>query len=406
MVVKTATDISEQASATSPKRGGLVSMRVEMYERPLRDVNTKRGYRSRPQDSFDSPPRRAESRQNCGGSDTEDLPSSPTYVGSTLIESGVTHYARGEYEKALKAFNTALKTQRVSIGDEDICIALTLSNLGSVYLRLGELEKAEQMLLDSLLMKRRVKPRMNVADSLNNLGNCSNLRGDREKSLEYYAAALEELRSKNGKPEDVADTLFNIGRLHIQLRDWEPARSTLTEAWRISRDIYGPNHAFVAQTLDLIGLVQLTTGDVDSSMISFTKALGIFRRLHGPLHLDVAGSLFNVGMVREARGELADAWESYTTTRDLYSRLGTDSDDPRFKILRQSISNVERKITQENQERQEVEKQAQEESAAASSSTPKTKKETQQQKLLLKHKQARKAVKSNRKKEKMKKLTI
>ena len=56
-------------------------------------------------------------------------------------------------------------------------------------------------------------------------------------------------------------------------------------------------------------------------------------------------------MVREARGELADAWEAYTTARDLYTRLGTGSDHSGYKTVRQSISQVEKAITRQNQER-------------------------------------------------------
>lgn len=200
-------------------------------------------------------------------------------------------------------------------------------------------------------MKRRLKPNLIVADTLNNLGNCANLRGDYEKSLEYYKEALEDLRRKCGHPEDLSNALFNLGRLEIQLERWDSATDLLSEAWRLSREIYGPNHAYVAQALDLIGFVQLSTMDLDAAMISFTKALGIFRRLHGPLHLEVANSLFNVGMVREAKGDLADAWESYTTTRDLYTRLGTDPSYPGFVTVVQSINKIEKAIAKQSQQR-------------------------------------------------------
>jgi len=392
---------------TNPRRGGLVSSRVQMFEKPagrnekpaiaaLRENNNiRKGYWSRPQDSFDSPPSLLEEEKkkkvlSVQADETRDSspPSDETdddhasYVGSTLVESGIHYYQCGEYEKALKAFNTALKTQRVSVGDEDICIALTLGNLGAVHLQQGNLAEAEAMLLESLFMKRRIKPKMIVADTLNNLGNCCNLRGDNEKSLDYYREALEDLRSKKGLPQDIANALFNMGRLEIQQRDWDAARNMLTGAWRMTREIYGSNHIFVAQTLDLIGLVQLSTNDFDAAMISFTKALGVYRRLHGPLHLDVANSLFHVGMVREAKGELADAWESYTTTRDLYSRLGTDPGHPGFRTVRQSISKVEKAIMRENQERLiEKHKEARGERKAREN----------QERLVARHRQARSA---------------
>lgn len=359
------------------KPGGIVSRRVEMYEAPLNA--SKKGYSHRPQDSFHTNNRqssddvRDESNISSPSSVVpEPAPTEPTtsttreqpapvstvvpkvpkdYAGCSLIESGVSYYNDGEFEKALKAFSTALKTQRVNGNNDDICIALTLGNLGSVYLQQNNLVEAERVLQESLEIKRRIAPTMIVADTLNNLGNCANIRGEYEASLIYYEEALEDIRAKNGRRADEINALFNIGRLEIQRRHWTKALIALNEACRMARDHYGTNHVFVAQTLDLMGFVQLSTNKMDSSMVSFTGSLAIYRRLYGPLHVEVANSLFNVGMVREAKGDYSDAWEAYTTARDLYSRLGTEHEHPGFATVRRSIANVERIIAKQNQQR-------------------------------------------------------
>lgn len=351
--------------------GGLVSRRVEMYEAPLNAA--RKGYTHRPQDSFhtNTKPSTEDSRDEVDDiSPAPDAPESKTavitgdakvpslvptvpkdYAGCALIESGVNYYNEGEFEKALKAFTTALKTQRVSVGDNDICIALTLGNLGSVFLQQNNLDEAERVLQESLDIKKRAAPGMIVADTLNNLGNCANLRGEYEISLIFYEEALEDIREKKGRRDDEINALFNIGRLEIQREHWTKAMISLNEACRMAREHYGTNHVFVAQTLDLMGFVQLSTSKMDASMVSFTGALAIYRRLHGPMHIEVANSLFNVGMVREAKGDLADAWEAYTTARDLYSRLGTDHEHHGYATVRRSIANVEKTIAKQNQQR-------------------------------------------------------
>lgn len=289
-----------------------------------------------------------------------ETPTTRDYAGSSLIQCGVNYYAEGEYDKALKAFTTALKTQRVSVGDNDICIALTLGNLGSVYLQQDNIEEAEKVLLESLELKKRLAPDMMVADTLNNLGNCANLKGDYDRSMSYYQEALKDIRDKKVKENltcnnscipDEVNALFNVGRLEIQRRHWNEAMSSLNYACRMAREHYGTNHAFVAQTLDLIGFVQLSTSNMDSAMVSFTGALAIYRRIYGPMHLDVANSLFNVGMVREAKNDLADAWEAYTTSRDLFARLGTDINHPGYATVRRSIGSVEKLIAKQNRQK-------------------------------------------------------
>jgi tetratricopeptide (TPR) repeat protein len=372
-----ATPVRMKPPVSHRRPGGIVSRRVEMYEAPLNA--SRKGYSHRPQDSFHTnsiktnddardelnsstpsvvipEPALVESTQTMTREQPVPVPSvvpkvPKDYAGCALIESGVNYYNEGEFEKALKAFSTALKTQRVSGNIDDICIALTLGNLGSVYLQQNNLVEAERVLQESLEIKRRIAPTMIVADTLNNLGNCANLRGEYEASLIYYEEALDDIRTKNGRRADEINALFNIGRLEIQRRHWTKALIALNEACRMARDHYGTNHVFVAQTLDLMGFVQLSTNKMDSAMVSFTGSLAIYRRLYGPLHVEVANSLFNVGMVREAKGDYSDAWEAYTTARDLYSRLGTEHEHPGFATVRRSIANVEKTIAKQNQQR-------------------------------------------------------
>jgi tetratricopeptide (TPR) repeat protein len=350
---------NETANVTSQDSERSFQYRDNQDNESDQDVESRDGMESSPIDttSFTD-----ESKLIVSTSVTEELTCETTkeYAGSSLIQCGVNYYAEGDYDKALNAFTTALRTQRVSVGDNDICIALTLGNLGSVYLQQDNIEQAEEVLLESLQLKRHLAPDMMVADTLNNLGNCANLKGDYDQSMMYYQEALKDIKNKKGKDNlsfnnscvaDEINALFNIGRLEIQRRRWNEAMSSLNYACRMAREHYGTNHAFVAQTLDLIGFVQLSTSNMDSAMVSFTGALAIYRRIYGPMHLDVANSLFNVGMVREAKTDLADAWEAYTTSRDLFARLGTDMNHPGYATVRRSIVSIEKLIAKQNRQK-------------------------------------------------------
>jgi tetratricopeptide (TPR) repeat protein len=84
-------------------------------------------------------------------------------------------------------------------------------NLGSAHLQQNNLADAEQVLQESLNIKRQLAPDMIVADTLNNLGNCANLHGELEASLIHHEEALEDIRTKSGRPADKINALFNIG---------------------------------------------------------------------------------------------------------------------------------------------------------------------------------------------------
>jgi tetratricopeptide (TPR) repeat protein len=340
MVVAT-THNSESDHGRSRQRG-LVSKRVQLFQSPVKSTNEHIQF-GMEHTSSHCTSKSVPSRCN--------QPDTSFYASRELIDSGVAHYNQGDFQYAFNDFTLALKTLRVSGEQDGVSVAVTLGNLGAVYLQTKQYAAAEKVLLESFSIKSRLQPQGSMADTLNNLGNCSNLRGDTEKSLQYYELALMDLKLHSGKPADVANALFNIGRIEIQRQDLDAALSVLSDAYKMTKDAHGENHAFVAQTLDLIGFVQLSSKDYDAANVSFTKAMGIFRRLYGPLHVDVANSLFNVSMVREAKGELADAWESYTTTRDLYSRLKTRKDHARYKICIDGIQKIEATIAKYNQER-------------------------------------------------------
>ena len=302
-------------------------------------------FRRRYPDSFSNElPMIDESRQ-------EEFPVSRTVAsksGSPLLEVGIDHYNRAEYVLAEKAFMTALKTQHANLTVDDATTAIILGNLGAVYLKQNKVEQAMKFLESSLDMKRNLRQEVMMADTYNNLGNCANILGKYDDSLEFYRLALQELRQKRGRKSDVADALFNIGRLEIHRENFKSANGVLQEALRLTNEVYGDNHMFVAEASDLMGFVQVSLGQFEDALISFTKGLEIYRNNHGPLHLDVANSIFNIGLVRESNKEYPDAWEAYNTAQDLYRRLGASPEDPGFKTVRRSIAHVEKLIAQEN----------------------------------------------------------
>ena len=288
-------------------------------------------------------PSPTESREDSPPSRGEEL--FEVSVEKNLIHSGVQLYKEGDYSAAFDAFDSALKNH--SLEDDNMVVATILGNLGPVYLQLGKLDEAERSLIASLEMKRRLDPHLSVADTLSNLGTCANMKRDYDASLEHYRAALQDLRANSGPRKDMANALFNLGRLLVQKGEWDTAMGVLRESVRVQREVYGENHIYVAQALELVGYAQLSTEAYDSALLSFTGALAVYRRINGPLDGSIANVLFNVGLVRERKNELADAWEAYATCRDLYRRLETPRDDKGYKAVRTSIAKVERLILQQ-----------------------------------------------------------
>ncbi len=128
------------------------------------------------------------------------------YVSSSIVENAIESYHKGESNKALKLLATALKTQRLTLGDADICVAHTLGNIGAIYVSLGWYDEAIQVLEECLNVKARLRSdngirlpegceHISLYETLNNLGSAAFLAGDHMGSMSYYQDCLKELTS-------------------------------------------------------------------------------------------------------------------------------------------------------------------------------------------------------------------
>jgi tetratricopeptide (TPR) repeat protein len=77
-----------------------------------------------------------------------------------LILEGIGYHKNKQYAKALKLFNTVLKSQMLHMDGDHPFLAITLANIGSVYLRQGQYQYAEESLKMALVMIRRLRKKV------------------------------------------------------------------------------------------------------------------------------------------------------------------------------------------------------------------------------------------------------
>ena len=84
------------------------------------------------------------------------------------------HDNLGDFEKAKEYHEVALSTRQKKLGPENVDVATSYRNLGSVHQQLGDFEKAKEFhqLALSIYQKRLVPENVHVATSYNNNNNC------------------------------------------------------------------------------------------------------------------------------------------------------------------------------------------------------------------------------------------
>ncbi|WP_414621521.1 tetratricopeptide repeat protein [Calothrix sp. CCY 0018] len=136
------------------------------------------------------------------------LAQNPTADADKLFEQGVQLYRQGQYFQALPVYQRVLEIRRQQ-GDK-ARIALALNNLGEVYIRLDENDKANQVLQSALTIRRELKDTKGEGETLNNIGYVYFAKKEYKKALELLQQALAIRRQVNDRKGE-GKTLANIG---------------------------------------------------------------------------------------------------------------------------------------------------------------------------------------------------
>jgi len=270
------------------------------------------------------------------------------YVGNTLVENGCESYSEGDFTKSLKCFVTALKTQRLTLGNEHICVAHTLGNIGSVYISLKQFEDAKKILEECLRVKIKLRsdPTLTlppdvegivIGDTLNNLGNAAFLNNQYRDAMTYYQDALKEMTAGPfpGNQIEVANCLHNVGIVHGFLYELDDAIMALNESKHIMQSACGNDDLQAADTLEKIGAIYLSQNRADDALNSFVEVLRVSKITLGSNHVDCAPLVYNVGMAYEAKGDTKRAMESYSVALDIYQSNGIQNES--VEIIRKRM---------------------------------------------------------------------
>ncbi|MCS7209846.1 MAG: tetratricopeptide repeat protein [Fimbriimonadales bacterium] len=239
-------------------------------------------------------------------------------VGVDWYDARVLGVAQRCWEQALAIFESLIPSS--------LDVAATLNNLGNVARNRGDLELAQRYYEQALAIKERLAPNsLTVATTLASLGNVALERGDLALAQRYYEQALALYERLAPNSLDVAATLSNLGAVALERGDLALAQRYYEQALALFERL-APDSLQVAAALNNLGLVALERGDLALAQRYLEQALALYERL-APNSLDVATALNNLGLVALERGDLALAQRYYEQALALYERLAPNSLD-------------------------------------------------------------------------------
>lgn len=246
---------------------------------------------------------------------------------------GVTHYMKGDFDKALISFKKCVETdKKYNQSDNTEC----LNNIGSIYGQKAEYDKAIFYFKEVLRLQLKTDDQTGINSTYNNLGVVHDSKGDWIKALEYYQRA-NRIEKKTGNEIEMIVSYMNIGRIYLNQENFEKALSNYSK----SKDIaikYG-NKGKLIQSLTHEGIIYSEQGNYTKSIktqeevIRIGKEIGAKQTVSFALN-NLGDALLNIDSIdralacyleaKEIKKEIGDAAglvKSYTGIAKTYTAL-------------------------------------------------------------------------------------
>ncbi|WP_152627825.1 tetratricopeptide repeat protein [Streptacidiphilus neutrinimicus] len=226
----------------------------------------------------------------------------PLAEAAALRHLALTYLQLRSYAPALDHLTRSLEVLRAAPGDHGSQMASTLTNLGAVSGRTGELAAALRYFDEALTLSRAVGDEATAAIAANNLGLIHRRLGNFATALEHHRGALElDVRLNNAAGQSICHD--NLGVVLRLLGRLDEALDHHRRALLLDRE--ANDRVGEAISTDNLGLVLLEMGDHAGAREHFEAALVLGRELDDLASEGIA--LGNLGTVLRTEGRPAEA---------------------------------------------------------------------------------------------------
>ena len=239
----------------------------------------------------------------------------------TLDTMSDVYIALGENQKAVDALERALPLARAAndtLGEAD-----ELTNLG-VALSFREPKKALEYLESAIRLARSAGDRNLEGTASSDIGSVYLLVGDPKKALPYVTSALAIKREEHDRHGEMI-VLANAGTIYYAIGDSYKALDTFRELLPMRRELH--DRRGEGTTLYYMGTSLARLGDLDQALQSLTEALPIIREV-GDARSE-GRALTNLGSLYLALGQPQDSLntlqQALALTRKLKERIQEES---------------------------------------------------------------------------------
>jgi serine/threonine-protein kinase len=225
-----------------------------------------------------------------GVQQAQDLNRDPVVQAELYETLGTIYRKLGKLERADSLLQSALERRKSIGGSNESAIADSLLALGLLRTDQARLPEAERLIRETLALDQRRRPsdQRATARATAALGRVLEERGQHQQAIEILNQAIG-LQSAQGLPNtDVAESLTLLADAHFYLGDYPASDSLNRQALTMRQQLYGPRHPLAAQNFINLGHVQIQLGHYPEAEQHFRRALAIDQSWYGKDHPESA----------------------------------------------------------------------------------------------------------------------
>nr|AOE12545.1 serine/threonine protein kinase [uncultured bacterium]CCF99359.1 serine/threonine protein kinases [uncultured Cytophagia bacterium] len=196
-------------------------------------------------------------------------------------------------------------------------MAHSISTQGVSFAIRGNYEKSLEYFLKTLEIRKEIDDKKGMGDSCNNIGNIYDDQGNYEKALEYHSQSLA-INKEIGNKEGMGVSYNSIGFIYSNQGNYEKALAYYLKSLRITEELGDKNG--IGDSYNNIGLIYSSQGNYEKALEFYLKSLGIDKELSNKNGM--ACSYNNIGIIYKYQGNYEKALEYYLKSLAIDKDLG------------------------------------------------------------------------------------
>src|SRR2546426_2503229 len=233
-----------------------------------------------------------------GMQEAQSLDGDPAVQAELRETLGSIYQKLGKLERADSLLGAALDQRRSLFGPDNAEVARSLVALGRLRVDQAQDEEAERLAREGLEMsKRQLRPNdPAIASATLALGQILEDRGRYAEAIEVLEEAVRLRRAAGAPPTpELASSLRELANTHYYAGHLAVADSLDRLVLAMTRRLNGERHPLVAEDLINLGAVQPEWGHYQEAERYYRQALDITQAFYGPNHYKTAAGLTVLG---------------------------------------------------------------------------------------------------------------